>query len=142
VLSSIAAACGIAALVGAPWWGKTFLPPAAQGVFEYDADFLPLGGAVVVAMWTMTAVSGAIVFFEGRWRPLTRQIDLALTLLWLVVLTWLVVGPRIFVNDAADEAAKFWMGVVAAMVAIDLAVKIYRETQRPRAAALAGIVKT
>ncbi|NOT41662.1 MAG: hypothetical protein HOP13_14320 [Alphaproteobacteria bacterium] len=142
VISSIAAAFGIAALVGAPWWAKNFLPPAAAGVFEYDADFLPLGGAVVVAMWTLTAVSCAIVFFEGRWRALTRQIDLAATLLWFAVLTWLVVGPRIFVNDAADEAAKFWMGVVAAMVAIDLAVKIYRQMQRPRAVALAGIVKT
>ena len=142
VISSIAAAFGIAALVGAPWWAKALLPPAAQGVFAYDADFLPLGGAVVVGMWTLTAVSSAIVFFEGRWRPLTRQIDLAFTLLWLAALTWLAVGPRIFVNDAADEAAKYWMGVLAAIVAIDFAVKIYRQLQRPRASALAGIVKT
>lgn len=142
VISSVAAAFGIAALVGAPWWGKNFLPPAAAGVFEYDADFLPLGGAVVVAMWTLTAASSAIVFFEGRWRPLTRQLDLAFTLLWLAVLTWLAVGPRIFVNNAADEAAKFWMGVLAAMVAIDFGLKIYRHLQQPRAAALAGIVKT
>lgn len=143
VISSVAAAFGIAALVGAPWWGEKLLPPAAAGVFEYDADFLPLGGAVVVAMWTLTAVSSAIVFFEGRWRPLTRQLDLAFTLLWLAVMAWLVVGPRIFVNDAADEAARFWMGAVAAMVAIDFAVKIYRQTQRPRAAdALAAIAKT
>lgn len=142
VLSSAAAAFGIAALVGAPWWAKLLLPPAAQGVFEYDADFLPLGGAVVVAMWTLHALSGAIVFFEGRWRTLTRQIDLAVALLWLVVLTWLAVGPRAFVNDAAEEAAKFWIGVVAVMVAIDLGWKMYRHLQRPRPAALTGIVKT
>lgn len=142
VISSVAAAFGIAVLVGAPWWAKSILPPAAQDVFEYDADFLPLGAAVVVAMWTLSAVSGAIVFFEGRWRPLTRQIDLVLTPLWLGVLTWLAVGPRIFVNDAADEAAKFWLGVVAALVVIDAGVKIYRHLQRPRAMALAGIVKT
>jgi len=143
VISSVAAAFGIAALVGAPWWARNFLPPAAAGVFAYDADFLPLGGAVVVAMWTLTAVSSAIVFFEGRWRALTRQFDLALTLLWLAALTWLAAGPRIFVRDAADDAAKFWLGVLAVMVAIDLGLKIYRFVQRPRAAAvLAGIAKT
>ena len=142
VISSIAAAFGIAALVGAPWWAKHLLPPAAQDVFEYHADFLPLGGAVVVAMWTLQALSGAIVFFEGRWRVLTRRIDLAIALLWLVALTWLAVGPRIFARDAANEAAKFWLGVVAVIVAIDLGLKIYRHLRRPRAAALAGIVKT
>jgi hypothetical protein len=63
-------------------------------------------------------------------------------LLWLVALTWLAAGPRIFVNDAANEAAKFWLGVLAVMVAIDLGLKLYRHLQRPRAAALAGIVKT
>jgi hypothetical protein len=143
VISSVAAGFGIAALVGAPWIAENYLPPAAAGVFRFDADFLALGGALVVAMWTLTALSGAIVFFEGRWRPLTRQIDLALTLLWFVVLTWLAMGPRAFVNDAADEAAKFWVGVVAVLVLIDLAVKVYRTLQRPRAAAaLVAIAKT
>lgn len=142
VIGSVAAAFGIAALVGAPWWAKALLPPAAQGVFAYEADFLPLGGAVVVAMWTLTAVSSAIVFFEGRWRPLTRQIDLVVTPLWIAVLTWLAVGPRIFVNDSANQAAKFWLSVLAAMVAIDAGAKIYRHLQRPRATALAEIVKT
>ena len=142
VISSAAAALGIATLVGAPWWAKTFLSQAAADVFAYDTDFLPLGGAVVVAMWTLQAVSGAIVFFEGRWRALTRQIDLAIALLWLVTLTWLAAGPRIFVNDAANEAAKFWIGVLAVMVAVDLGWKLYRHVQRPRAATLAGIVKT
>jgi hypothetical protein len=143
VISGAAAGFGIAALVGAPWIAENYLPPAAAGVFQFDADFLALGGAVVVAMWTLTAVSSAIVFFEGRWRPLTRQIDLALTLLWLVVLTWLAAGQRAFVNDAANEAAKFWVGVLAVLVLIDLAVKVYRTLQRPRAAdALAAIAKT
>jgi hypothetical protein len=142
LISSAAAAFGIAALVGAPWWAETFLSRAAADVFEYSADFLPISGAAVVAMWTLQALSGAIVFFEGRWRTLTRRIDLAIALLWLTLLTWLAAGPRIFVRDAADEAAKFWLGVLAVMVAIDLGLKLYRHLQRPRPTALAGSVKT
>ena len=142
VISSAAAALGIAALVGAPWWAETFLSRAAADAFAYDADFLPIGGAAVALMWTLQALSGAIVFFEGRWRALTRRIDLALALLWLALLTWLAAGPRIFVRDAADEAAKFWLGVLAVMVAIDLGWKLYRHLQRPRPTAMAGIVKT
>ncbi len=142
VFSSAAAAFGIATLVGAPWWTETFLSRAAADAFEYAADFLPIGGAAVVAMWTLQALMGAIVFFEGRWRGLTRRIDLALALLWLALLTWLAAGPRIFVNDAANETAKFWLGVLAVMVAIDLGLKLYRHLQRPRPTALARIVKT
>lgn len=141
VISSLAAAVGIALVVGAPWIFANYLPKAAPA-FQFDRDFLPVGGAIVVVMWTLTALHGSIVFVEGRYRPLTRNLDIALAALWAVTLWWLVLGPRIFVMDVSNEAAKGWMSLVALYVVFDLGWKIYRFVQQPRKdAALAAIAK-
>ena len=83
-------------------------------------------------MWSLTALALAIVFFEGRWRPLTRNLDFVLSTMWFAALTWLVVGPRIYLSPATDESAKGWIALVALLVLIDLGVKNYRLAQRPR----------
>ena len=141
-IGGVAAAAGIGAIAGAPWIAENFLPPAAPS-FQFDADFLAVGGAAVALMWTLNFLLGGIVLFEGRWRPLTRKFDLALSTLWAGTLIWLALGPRIFLSATTDQAAKGWLSLVALLVLIDLGVKIYRHLQRPRtAAALAAIAKT
>ncbi len=142
-IGGIAAALGIATITGAEWAFTQFLSPAAGAAFEFDPDFLTLGGAVVVAMWSLTALESAIVLFEGRWRPFTRNIDLAMSAMWFAALTWLAVGPRIYLKPVTDEAAKGWLSLIALLVLLELAWKIYRRVQRPRPAdALAAIAKT
>ncbi len=142
-IGGVAAALGIAAVTSAEWAFAQFLPPQVGEAFAFDPDFLPVGGAMVVMMWSLTALQSAIVFFEGRWRALTRNIDLAMSALWFVALTWLVLGPRIYLKPVTDEGAKGWISLVALFVLIDLGIKIYRRVQRPRAdAALAAIAKT
>lgn len=142
-IGGVAAALGIAAVTSAEWAFAQFLPPQVGEAFAFDPDFLPVGGAMVVAMWSLTALESSIVFFEGRWRPLTRNIDLAMSALWFLSLTWLAVGPRIYLKAVTDEAAKGWISLIALFVLIELGWKIYRRVQRPRAdAALAAITKT
>lgn len=142
-IGGIAAALGIVMVTSAQWVFEQFLPPQVGAAFAFDPDFLPVGGAVVVAMWSFTALQCAIVFFEGRWRPLTRNIDLALSAMWFAALTWLAAGPRIYLKPVTDEAAKGWISLIALFVLIDIGVKIYRRVQRPRAeAALAAIAKS
>lgn len=142
-IGGVAAALGIAAVTSAEWAFAQFLPPQVGEAFAFDPDFLPVGGAMVVVMWSLTALQSSIVFFEGRWRPLTRNIDLAMSALWFLSLTWLVLGPRIYLKPVTDEGAKGWISLVALFVLIDLGIKIYRRVQRPRAdAALAAITKT
>lgn len=140
--AAAAAACGIAAIFSAQWAMETYLSHAAAAAFAFDPDFLPLGAAVVVFMWALTALESAIVFVEGRWRPLTRKIDLAVEVLWIAVLSWLAFGPRIFLADLTDQATKDWISVVLLLVVIGFGVKIYRLLRRPQAAvALAAITK-
>ena len=128
----VAAALGIAAVTSARWVFEQFLPPQVGVAFAFDPDIITVGGAMVVAMWSLTALALAIVFFEGRWRPLTRNLDFVLSTMWFAALTWLVVGPRIYLSPATDESAKGWIALVALLVLIDLGVKNYRLAQRPR----------
>jgi hypothetical protein len=142
-LGGIAAAIGIAILVNASWiFGQLLSPPVAK-VFTFNPDFLPVGGAMVVLLWSLSACTYAIVFFEGRWRELTRRIELALCVAWFAGLTWLSLGPTIYVSPVTDEATKGWLSLIALFVLIDLGVKTYRYMKRPRIAdALAAIAKT
>lgn len=143
VIGAVAATVGIAMVTSAERVFTRFLSPQAGEAFAFDPDFLSVGGAMVVALWSLTALGSAIVFVEGRWRPLTRNIGLALSTMWFAVLTWLVIGPQIYLKPVTDEAAKGWLSLIALFVLLDLAWKIYRRVQRPRTdAALAAIAKT
>jgi hypothetical protein len=138
-----AASVGIAAAVGARWAFEHLLAPRVAEAFAFDPDFLSVGGALVVLLWSCNALLFAIVFFEGRWRMLTRALDIALNTMWLAALIWLTLGPRIYLSDTTDQGAKGWLSLVAALVLIDVGVKIYRIWQRPRVAdALAAIART
>lgn len=143
ILGGAAAAIGIATVVGARWIFEHWLPPQVSDAFAFDHDFLPIGGAMVVLLWSFNALLFAIVFFEGRWRGFTRRLELALATAWFAALTWLTIGPRIYLSPSTDEAAKGWLALVALLVLLDLGLKVYRLIQRPRTAhALATIARS
>jgi hypothetical protein len=131
----VAAAAGASILAASPWLARELLPPAAQHIFNFDPAFLSAGAAIVVAMWSAHAVLAALVIFEGRWRPLTRRLDIVLAAAWVIVMGWLAFGPRIFLNPPTEEAAKGWMGVILLLVLADLALKLRRWLMSPRGTA-------
>jgi len=133
-VGGIAAGLGIAAVVGARWAFEHWLSPQVADAFAFDPDFLPVGGALVVLLWSGNAALFAIVFLEGRWRALTRKLDMALGALWFMALTWLTLGPRIYLSDTTDQAAKGWLSLVALLVLFDVGIKTWRLVQRPRSA--------
>jgi hypothetical protein len=133
-VGGIAAGLGIAAVVGARWAFEHWLSPQVADAFAFDQDFLPVGGALVVLLWSGNAALFAIVFLEGRWRALTRKLDMALGALWFMALTWLTLGPRIYLSDTTDQAAKGWLSLVALLVLIDVGIKAWRLVHRPRSA--------
>jgi hypothetical protein len=125
-LGAFAALFGIAVLVSAPWSLPTFLPALGAAVFAFDANIQPLGARNLGGVWVLNAMLFAIVFADGQWRQLTRQLDLALTAVWVVALAWLVIGPRIYLSTPTDQAAKFWIGVVLVCVVLSMIPKITR----------------
>ena len=107
-----------------------------------NPDFIAVGGAIVTLLWAANAVEFAIVFSEGRWRPLTRKLYLVLSAAWVAVVLWFMFGARIFVSETTDRATKGIITIVLVIVLIDLAVTLWRMTKRPRTpAAFAAIAK-
>lgn len=124
-LAAFAALSGAAVLVSAPALFPIVLP-ATGTAFAYDPNFVPAGGAVVVGLWALSALLYAMVFAEGQWRPFTRWFDAAMSLVWVVALTWLVSGPQIFANATTDQTAKFWLGVVLVITVLSMIPKVRR----------------
>jgi hypothetical protein len=124
-LAAFAAVSGAAVLAGAPWLFPKVLP-ATGAAFAYDPNFVPTGGAVVGGLWALSALLYAAVFAEGQWRPFTRQLEAAMTLVWIVAMTWLVAGPPIFASAVTDQTAKFWIGFVLVAVVLTTIPKFRR----------------
>lgn len=124
-LGAFAALFGIIVLVSAPWSIAAFLP-AVGNAFAFDPKFLTAGGLLVAGMWMLNAWLFLVVFREGHWRTVTRHLDLALGLFWMLVMLWLVVGPPIYVSATTDEAAKFWLAVVLIICAFSVIPKFRR----------------
>ena len=125
-LSAFAALCGIAVLLSAQWSLPTFLPAVRGDVFAFDPAFVPVGAVLVGSLWVLNAMLFAIVFAEGHWSAQTRNLDIALTALWLGALLWLVIGPRIYLSAATDNTAKGAVALVLAFVAVGLVSKVRR----------------
>jgi hypothetical protein len=124
-LGGFAALAGAAVLAGAPWLFPKLLP-ATGTAFAYDPSFLATGGAVVAGLWALSALLYGAVFAAGQWRPFTRTLDAAMTLVWIVAMTWLVAGPQIFASETTDQTAKVWLGVVLAIVVLSTIPKVRR----------------
>ena len=126
---AIAALAGGAVLISSPWLMPALLP-AVGSAFAFNPNFLPVGGALVGGLWLLNAMLFAVVFSDGHWRTTTRNLDIALNVLWLVVMAWLVIGPQIFLRSTTDQTAKFWIAVVLAIVAVSMVPKIRRAMRR------------
>lgn len=124
-VGAIAALAGGAVLVGAPWLFPKLLP-ATGAAFAYDPGFVATGGPIVLGLWALSALLYGAVFAAGEWRPFTRRLDAAMTLVWIVAMTWLVAGPQIFASATTDQAAKFWLGVVLLIVVLSTIPKVRR----------------
>lgn len=131
IIGAAASAFGVALLI-------TLLPILEHGMpahlapsFALNPDFMRVAAALVAFLWTLTAVEFAIVFAEGRWRPLTRYADLFLVAAWAAVLLWFIVGQPIFLAPESDKITKAALALVLFFVLLDFGVKIYRLLRRP-----------
>lgn len=124
-VAAVAACAGAAVLAGAPWLFAKLLP-ATGTAFAYDPNFVATGGPIVLGLWASSALVYGAVFAAGEWRPFTRRLDAAMTLVWIVAMTWLVAGPQIFASEGTDQAAKFWLGVLLFIVVLSTIPKVRR----------------
>lgn len=142
--SAIAAMFGVVLLTSAVWFVQSgALPPHLARVFTLDPDVFPLRAAIVVLLWIASGVHFALVYFEGRWRPLTRRLELAMSVVWIATMIWLMAGPSFFANNSsANDGVRGGFGIILLILLIDIGVKLYREVRRVRAPAeIAALAK-
>jgi hypothetical protein len=113
--------------------------PAAYEALAYDGAFLRLRGPLVLAVIVLLLVQLAALVVRGRWEPVTRTVDIALTVVMCAVLTWAVVAGPIYVAAPTDQFVKAVLALIILGSLVDLVLKIRRHLRR-RAHRLTALV--
>jgi hypothetical protein len=130
-LGLAASLCGIALWVGIAWSVATFDNPFTR-VLAFEPDFLATRAPVLLIYWAAGIALLVVLLVEGRWRDLTRRIDLGLKLAACALMSWFVFGGRIFVEDPADQSTKGALGLIILLILGQLAVDMWRTRRRIR----------
>lgn len=123
---------GVAIWVLIAWAVTTFDTPATRAL-AFAPEFLATRGLVLLLFWASGITLLVVLIVEGRWRDLTRKIDIGGKLVACVLMLWFILGGRIFVNDAADEMTKGCLWLIVLLVAGQLAFHVWRLRSRIRA---------
>jgi hypothetical protein len=116
---------GVAFMTSLPWLAAT-LPGPLAAVFAFDPDFLQQRAWPVLLLWFGVFAIRAAVCAQGRWRPLTRRLDMVFGVAWVALLVWWIVAGDIFQSGPTSEGARAALGLVVLFIVVDLVVKLYR----------------
>jgi len=106
--------------------------PAAYDAFAYSAEFARARGPWLLGLILASFALQIAVIVQGRWRALTRRIEIAFAIAITFILVWSVVGGDIFDAQRTDAFAKFILGFIILFSLIDIGVKLYRGVVRIR----------
>jgi hypothetical protein len=88
-------------------------PPALAQAFAYDDAFKTYRAPL---LWPLVAAGIGLYAWatiEGHWRPLTRQISHALSIIIILLMVWSLFAGDIFVAEETDRGMKFGMALAA-----------------------------
>ena len=121
----LAALAGIGIWIACIWVSATSSGRVAQ-LFVFSDNFLATRAPVVVLFWTVSIALLVVVLIEGRWRQLTRRLQLASDVASLALLAWFLVGGPIFVAAKTDTTAKGIIGLLVLILTVSLGVRLWR----------------
>ena len=70
--------------------------PEAYAAFAYDERFLRTLAPALLVMLGANILLLATLVVRGRWQPLTRRIDIGLTVVTCALLTWILFSGNMF----------------------------------------------
>ena len=124
---------GVGVWVVLAWWATTYAGTNhLAGVFEFDAEFLATRAPLVLLYWAATIALFVVLIIEGRWRSLTRRIELGLTLALCALLMWIVFGGRVFVQEAANATTEGVLVLLVIALLAEAGWKLWRGRSRIR----------
>ena len=90
-----------------------------------SANFLAFVPWLTV-MWSLDIALNAYVLAQGRWRPLTRLLEIGLSIFGLAILGWMLVSGPMLAWPALEMPARLIVAIVFAVTAVELLVQVYR----------------
>jgi hypothetical protein len=115
LLLALAGACGTLALVNPAWLLEVFFggraPAPALQAFTYNPDFAHVRAPVLFSCIGLNLLLFVWVAIDGRWRELTRRIELGLTLSICAIMAWSVLAGDILQSQPADQLMKLAMAL-------------------------------
>ncbi len=109
-------------------------PEALRHAFTYDETFSRARAPVLWSLLAASLILFAWATIEGRWRKLTRQLELVASMLICIVSVWVILAGDIFQAAQTDQTMKFGMALTAGFSAIEVWRQI-REERMVRAPA-------
>lgn len=113
-------------------------PPALRDAFAYDDIFLRYRAPVLWRLLGAALLVYAWATIEGRWRKLTRRIDLGVGAAIALVSLWTIIAGPIFTAPATDQAMKFWTALIAGFMLVDIWRRISEERSEPTPPSIHG----
>jgi hypothetical protein len=119
-------AAGAAVWLGLALYGQQ-LPGVLPKVFAFDPQFMPSRAAWLPPLWVGHFCVYLMVFMEGRWRTLTRRLDLAFAAALSALMAWFVAAGPIFTSRPTDDAARVALAIIVLVTLVSVAVRLYRD---------------
>jgi hypothetical protein len=124
---------GAAALIALPWLGQ-ILPHAPRpliAAFAFDPSFWDRA-LFVLPLWAASFAVQTLVVIDGRWTARTRRIETVLSIAWILLLSWLVLGGPIFKQPQAEQTTKLMLGICVLVALGTVIVSLLRERRGMR----------
>lgn len=122
---------GAVLLTSLPWIVDRLPGPLPQ-LFAFDPDFLRWRALPVVPLWLLASGNLGLVYRHGRWSPLTRWLDIAISLAFVALLAWWLAGGAMFQAQSTEDGARGGIVLVVLFIAADVLLKLYRLRTRIR----------
>ncbi|MEV7010837.1 hypothetical protein [Streptosporangium sp. NPDC051022] len=101
--------------------------PEAYRALAMDEGFLRERAPWLVAVMAGHFALYAVLIVRGRWQPLTRRIEIGLTLAACAVFGWVTLAGAMFAAEPADQIVKVVLVASIIVGLLDAARKLYRE---------------
>ena len=133
VMALFAILCGISVLLDprrvleVVWGGRA--APAAYQALTYTETFLERQAPWVLGLLLLNIPLFLVVIVMGRGSSVQRRIETVLSLGTCAVLGWTVLDGPVFMAEASDRTAKFFLVLIVAFTLIGIAIQLHRRVR-------------